>query len=71
MLAVLAGLFYFILTFVPCIFHYMYNELTNAHLTDSLSYCSLLIAPTCFNTNASSSGSSHLVPAKLCKCVHV
>jgi len=43
-----------ILTFVPCIFYYMYNEQTNAHLIDSLFYCSLFITPTCFNTNASS-----------------
>jgi len=39
-------------------------------LIDSLLYCSLFIAPTCFNVNASSSGSSHLVPAKLYKRVH-
>jgi len=27
---------------LPCIFYYMYNEQTNAQLTDSLPYCSLL-----------------------------
>jgi hypothetical protein len=27
----------------------MYNEQTNAHLTDSLLYCSIFIAPTSFN----------------------
>jgi hypothetical protein len=48
----------------------MYNEQTNAHLIECLVYCSLFIAPTCFNANASSSGSSHLVPAKLHKRVH-
>jgi hypothetical protein len=48
----------------------MYNEQTNAHLIDSLLYCSLFIAPTCFNANAPSSGSSYSVPAKLHKCVH-
>jgi hypothetical protein len=36
----------------------MYNEQTDARLIDSLIYSSLLIAPTCFNANASSSGSS-------------
>jgi len=48
----------------------MYNEQPNAQLIDSLFYRSLLIAPTCFNANASSSGSSHSVPAKLHKRVH-
>jgi len=48
----------------------MYNEQTNAHLTDILLYCSLFIAPTCFDANMSSSESSHLVPAKLHKRVH-
>jgi len=43
---------------------------TNAHLIDSLLYCSLFGATTCFNINASWSGSSHLVPAKLHKHVH-
>jgi len=49
----------------------MHNEQTNAPLIDSFItlYCSLFIAPTCFNANASSSGSSHSVPAKLHKCV--
>jgi hypothetical protein len=42
---------------------------THAHLIDSLLYRSLFIAPTCFNANASSSGSSHSVPAKLYKYV--
>jgi hypothetical protein len=32
---------------------------TNEHLIDSLLFCSLFIAPTCFNANASSSGSSY------------
>jgi hypothetical protein len=48
----------------------MYNEQTNAHLIDSLLYCSIFIASTCFNANALSSGSPHLVPAKLHKHVH-
>jgi len=48
----------------------MYNEQTNAHLTDFLLHCSLFIAPTCFDANASSSGSSQSVPAKLHKRVH-
>jgi hypothetical protein len=47
----------------------MYNEQTNAHLTDSLLRCSVFIAPTCFNVNAWSSGSSHSLPAKLHKRV--
>jgi hypothetical protein len=33
---------------------YMYNEPSNAHPIDSLLYCSIFIATTCFNTNASS-----------------
>jgi hypothetical protein len=37
---------------------------TNALLIGSLLYCSLFIAPTCFNANASSSGSSYSLPAK-------
>jgi hypothetical protein len=49
---------------------YMYNEQTNAHLIESLLYCSLFITPTCFNTNRSSSGSSYSVPAKFHKRVH-
>jgi len=49
----------------------MYIEQTNAYLMDSLLYCSLFIAPTCCNANASSSGSHHLVPAKLYELVHV
>jgi hypothetical protein len=48
----------------------MYNEQTDAYVTDSLLYCSLFIAPTCFNVNMSSSGSSHSVPAMLHKRVH-
>jgi len=48
----------------------MYIEQTKPHLMDSLLYCSLSIAPTCFNANTSSSGSSHLEPAKLHKRVH-
>ena len=61
-------LFTFIL---PCIFHYMYNEQTNAHLINKfLLYCSLFIALTCFNADTSSSGSPKSVPAKLHKCVH-
>jgi hypothetical protein len=51
-------------------YQYMYNELANAHLIDSLLYCSIFTAPTCFNANASSSGSSHSLPAKLYKRVH-
>ena len=43
----------------------MCNEQTNAHLTDSLLYCSLFIAHTLFNANSSFSGTSHSVPAKL------
>jgi hypothetical protein len=50
--------------------HYMYNKQTNAHLIDSLLYCSIFIAPTCFDTNPSYSGSSYSVPAKLHKRVH-
>jgi hypothetical protein len=49
---------------------YMYNEQTNTHFIDSLLYCSLFIVPTCFNANASSSGSSYSRPAKLRKDVH-
>jgi hypothetical protein len=37
----------------------MYNEQTNAHLTDSLLYCSVFIAPTCFNSNAGPSQLQH------------
>jgi hypothetical protein len=37
----------------------------------ALLYCSLFIAPTCFNVNVSSSGGSYLVFAKLHKPVHV
>jgi hypothetical protein len=47
-----------------------YNKQTNADLIDSLLYCSLFIAPTCFMANAPSSGSSYSVPAKLRKRVH-
>jgi hypothetical protein len=43
----------------------MYNEQTNAHLIDSLLYCSLFIVLTGFSTNAPSSGNSYLVPANL------
>jgi hypothetical protein len=50
--------------------NYMYNEQTNTNLIDSLLYCSLFIAATCFNLNASSSGSSYSLPAKLHKRVH-
>jgi hypothetical protein len=46
---------------------YMYDKQTNAHLIDSLIYCSLFITPTCFKASASSSGSSYSVPAKLHK----
>jgi hypothetical protein len=45
----------------------MYNEQSNAHVIDSLLCYSLFIAPTCFNANVSSSGSSYSVPAKLHK----
>jgi hypothetical protein len=48
----------------------VYNEQTNVHLIDSLLYCSLFIAPTCFNANASSSGISYALPANWHKCVH-
>jgi hypothetical protein len=48
----------------------MYIEQTKPHLIDSLLYCSLFIALVCFNASTSSSGSSHLVPAKLHKRVH-
>jgi hypothetical protein len=41
----------------------MYNEKTNAHLIESLGYHSVFIAPTCFNANTSSSGSSYSVYA--------
>jgi hypothetical protein len=41
----------------------MYNKQTNAHLIESLGYQSIFIAPTCFNTNMSSSGSSYSVYA--------
>jgi hypothetical protein len=51
-------------------FYYMYNEQTNAHLIDSLLYSSIFIAPTCFNANASSSGSSYSLPDKLYKRVN-
>ena len=33
----------------------MYNKQTNAQLNDSSSYCSLFIAPTCFNNGPGSS----------------
>jgi len=42
----------------------MYNDQTNAHLIYSLLYNFLFVAPTCFDANASSSGSSHSMPAK-------
>jgi hypothetical protein len=42
---------------------YMYNEQTNAHLTDS--FIILFIVPTCFNANESSSGRSYSMPATL------
>jgi hypothetical protein len=48
----------------------MHNEQTNAHLIDSLLYCSVFIAPACFNANASSSGNFYSVTAKLHKRVH-
>jgi hypothetical protein len=48
-------------------FYYMYNEQTNAHLTDSLLHFSLFIAPKFFNAKASSSRSFYSVPAKLHK----
>jgi hypothetical protein len=48
----------------------MYNAQINAHFFDSLLHCSLFIAPTCFNANASPSGSSYSLPAKLHKRVH-
>jgi hypothetical protein len=47
----------------------MYNEQTNAHLVDSILYFSIYTAATCFNVNASSSGSSYSLPAKLRKRV--
>jgi hypothetical protein len=43
----------------------MYNEQTNAHLIDSLLYCSVFIA------YASSSGNSNSLPAKLHKRVNL
>jgi hypothetical protein len=46
----------------------MYNEQTPDW--QFLLYYSLFITPTRFNANVSSSGSSHLVPAKLRKHVH-
>jgi len=49
----------------------MHNEQTNAHVIDSLLYCALFMAPTRFNANASSPGSSHLVvtkTARTCLC---
>jgi hypothetical protein len=46
------------------------NKQTNAQLIGSLLYCSLFIAPTCFNTNVSSPGSSYSVSAKLHKRLH-
>jgi hypothetical protein len=49
----------------------MYNEPTNAQLIDSLLYCSVFITATCFNTNATSSGSSYSLPAKLHKCITI
>ena len=48
----------------------MYIEQTNAHLIDSVLYCSLFIVSTCFNAKVSSSGSCYLVPAKIHKRVH-
>jgi hypothetical protein len=48
----------------------MYNEQTNANLIESLLHSSILTAATCFNANASSSGSSYSLPAKLHKRVH-
>jgi hypothetical protein len=48
----------------------MYNEQTNAHLIDSLLFCSVFITPTCFNANALSLVSSYSVPVKLHKRVH-
>jgi hypothetical protein len=52
------------------IYFCMYNEQTDSHLIDSLLYCSTFTAPTCSNANASSSGSSYSLPAKLHKRVH-
>jgi len=46
---------------------YQFIEQTKPHLTDSFLYCSLFIAPTCVSANTSSSGSFHLVPAKIHK----
>jgi hypothetical protein len=53
-----------------CLYVCMYTVQTNTHLIDSSLYCSIFIAPTCFNANASSSGSSYSVPAKLHEHVH-
>jgi hypothetical protein len=50
--------------------HCIYNEQTNAHIIHSLLHSSIFITPTCSNTNASSSGSSYWVPAKVHKRVH-
>jgi hypothetical protein len=48
----------------------MYNKQTNADLIDSLLYSYVFIVPACFNTNASSSGNSYSMPAKLYTHVH-
>jgi hypothetical protein len=49
----------------------MYNEQTNAHLIYSLLYRFFVyFAPTSLNANASSSGSSYSLPAKLLTRVH-
>jgi hypothetical protein len=48
-------------------FYNMYNKQTNAHSIASVLYSSLFIAPTCFNDNASFSGSSYSAPDKLHK----
>jgi hypothetical protein len=62
---------YFNLCTVPSFSICITNKQTNKHtLTDNLLYCSIFFPPTCFNANASSSGSSCSVPAKLYKRVH-
>jgi hypothetical protein len=48
----------------------VYNKQTDAHVMTVCYSVSLFTAPTCFNANSSSSGSSCLLPAKLHKCVH-
>jgi hypothetical protein len=62
--------FFNFVPFILLLYIYIYNEHTNAHLIGSLLNRSLFIAPTYFNANASYSGGSYSVSAKLNERVH-